>query len=263
MAFVWLLSCFTLIGVSVGSGTPPSDPELVITPRIINGSNALPGAWPWHVSLATSTGRFKCGGSLIDRFWVITAAHCNVTISDRVVTGFFDVNVPDHFVEVLSIAQVFIHPKFDLTTVYSDIALLKLDTPARFHHSVSPVLLPSVGAHFPSGTWCKIMGWGYLHPNGTGRPVVLQQATVYLHPIATCRKFWPAFKTDSMICAGYKGVSFSRGDSGGSLVCRKRGTWILVGILSFFAKNHPTRMPFVVTRVPTFIPWIEEIMAHN
>ncbi|XP_004690237.1 PREDICTED: chymotrypsinogen B2-like [Condylura cristata] len=300
MAFVCLLSCLTLIGLSVGSGAPASDSELSITPRIINGKDARPGDWPWHVSLLSSSGNNKCGGSLIDRFWVITAAHCNITTSDRVMTGMFDLNGSYANVEFLRIAQVFTHPFFNLTTVYSDIALLKLDTPARFHQSVSPVTLPSFHGFFLPGTRCKIVGLGYLYPNSRVRPNKLQEATVPLHSVATCRKFWPNFSGYAMVCAGFRRVSFyieadgsllapdsgalvpgsvswdkappktniadnvsARGDSGGSLVCRKNRKWTLVGVLSFFGKYNPTEIPFVATRVSKFRPWIDDIMSHN
>ncbi|XP_037373962.2 chymotrypsinogen B-like [Talpa occidentalis] len=210
MALLWLLSCFTLIKVSFGSGAPATEPELSIVPRIINGTDARPGSWPWHVALVTSSGRVFCGGSLISRNWVITAAHCNVTTSVRVVTGLFDKNFSEDDVEILQIAQVFIHPKFNLTSVYSDIALLKMVTPAHYKHTVSPVLLPSADDEVLPGTWCTIIGWGYIHPNGNDRPKKLQQATVPLLPTATCKKFWPAISTNAMICAGLKGVSFYR-----------------------------------------------------
>ena len=43
--------------------------------RVVNGENASPHAWPWQISLRVN-GRHICGGSLIDKDWVVTAAHC-------------------------------------------------------------------------------------------------------------------------------------------------------------------------------------------
>lgn len=43
--------------------------------RVVNGENAPQHAWPWQISLRVN-GRHICGGSLIARNWVVTAAHC-------------------------------------------------------------------------------------------------------------------------------------------------------------------------------------------
>lgn len=54
--------------------------------RIIGGANATLGQYPWivrlkysHNILGTLFNRFECGGSLITRTHIITAAHCVVS----------------------------------------------------------------------------------------------------------------------------------------------------------------------------------------
>ena len=44
-------------------------------PRIIGGTPATPGDFPWQVMMLRG-GRFACGGTIIDEFHVVTAAHC-------------------------------------------------------------------------------------------------------------------------------------------------------------------------------------------
>lgn len=55
-----------------------SDPEVV--KRIVGGQTSQTGEWPWLVTmqLARNGTEFEhlCGGSLISREWVLTAAHC-------------------------------------------------------------------------------------------------------------------------------------------------------------------------------------------
>uniref|UniRef100_A0A3B4FLN3 Serine protease 56 n=1 Tax=Pundamilia nyererei TaxID=303518 RepID=A0A3B4FLN3_9CICH len=43
--------------------------------RIVGGSPAPPGSWPWLVNLQLD-GALMCGGVLVDSSWVVTAAHC-------------------------------------------------------------------------------------------------------------------------------------------------------------------------------------------
>lgn len=46
---------------------------------IVNGYDAVPGAWPWQAAIELQVGNFRkhiCGGVLISENFVLTATHC-------------------------------------------------------------------------------------------------------------------------------------------------------------------------------------------
>uniref|UniRef100_G1U7Y9 Chymotrypsinogen B n=1 Tax=Oryctolagus cuniculus TaxID=9986 RepID=G1U7Y9_RABIT len=263
MVFLGLLSCFTLLGTAFSCGVPAIQPVLTGLSRIVNGEDAVPGSWPWQVSLQDKTGFHFCGGSLISENWVVTAAHCGVSTSHLVVAGEFDQGSSQEKVQVLKIAKVFKNPKFNIFTIRNDITLLKLATPASFSQTVSAVCLPNADDDFPAGTLCATTGWGKIRYNANTTPEKLQQAALPLLSNADCQKYWGTKITSVMICAGANGVSSCIGDSGGPLVCQKNGAWTLVGIVSWGSNTCSTSTPAVYTRVTELIPWVQEILAAN
>ena len=55
---------------------PPLDKHAGgIERRIVQGDEADHHEWPWHVAIKR-WGSYTCGGSIVDRLWIITAAHC-------------------------------------------------------------------------------------------------------------------------------------------------------------------------------------------
>jgi len=58
----------------VGALLEPEDIEL--NRRIIGGRPARKGEFPYQVALRQPGSNMFCGGSIIDKEWVLTAAHC-------------------------------------------------------------------------------------------------------------------------------------------------------------------------------------------
>uniref|UniRef100_A0A8D0H490 chymotrypsin n=1 Tax=Sphenodon punctatus TaxID=8508 RepID=A0A8D0H490_SPHPU len=242
MVLFWLLSCLVLISVSQGCGVPAIHPVLSGYARIVNGEEAVSGSWPWQVSLQDSTGFHYCGGSLISEDWVVTAAHCGVSISSP---------LPHQ------------NPTFNMLTLKNDITLLKLGTPARLTARVSPVCLPEASDDFPGGLTCVTTGWGLTNPNAQKTPEKLQQVALPLLSNMQCKTYWGNRIADVMVCAGASGASSCMGDSGGPLVCQKDGNWNLVGIVSWGSGTCSPSSPGVYARVTELRPWIDMILAAN
>ena len=64
-----------------GQGSPAIGLRDVIdSNRVIGGGFAQPNTWPWH-AIIFEKNVFICGGSLLDSYWAVTAAHCTTHTS--------------------------------------------------------------------------------------------------------------------------------------------------------------------------------------
>ena len=66
--------------------------------RVVGGNDTEKGEWPWQVRLQHrfSSDAF-CGGTLINKQWVLTAAHCFGTTTN---VKFWSVTLGDHDLSV-------------------------------------------------------------------------------------------------------------------------------------------------------------------
>ncbi|CAN8007428.1 unnamed protein product, partial [Ixodes pacificus] len=141
------------------------------TAQIVGGTAATPLEFPWQISLHliqlpnTDLGHI-CGGSIINKQYVDTAAHCIVeTFLDHetlgVATGYSIILTKNNFARFLE-PQITIHPQWNPSTVNYDYALLKLARPLNFTGSekaLMPICLPTLNQGF-DGMTCTASGWG-------------------------------------------------------------------------------------------------------
>lgn len=236
--------------------------------RIVGGSAAAFGAFPWQVALDIGGG--QCGGAILSPRWVMTAAHCidengsNVAASSvRVRAGSLNYSSGGQQVGVSRIVK---HPGYNRATFDQDLALLELATPLTLGPGVAAIrpLLPEQEASLGAdGVLATATGWGSIASNGPSSEALLQVQLPLLGP-ASCRarSRYPAAEiTDNMVCAGdlaAGGKDSCQGDSGGPLVVPDgAGGFVQAGIVSFGEGCGQAGFPGVYTRVANYRGFLE------
>ncbi|NJQ01962.1 serine protease [Streptomyces sp. PLAI1-29] len=231
---------------------------------VVGGRKASTADRPWAVALASRdrfgdarAGQF-CGGVVVGRRTVLTAAHC---LSQEVL-GVEPTAVPDLTVitgrddlradggEELRVRQAWVNPGYDSVSNAGDLAVLTVD-------GIRPgtglrTARAGDGAYRP-GTPAEVYGWG--DTTGDGRyAAVLRAARVSVLADEVCERAYPGsahgtYQRESMVCAGSPGGGGDacQGDSGGPLVARGR----LVGLVSWGSGCGTAGSPGVYTRVST------------
>ncbi|XP_039109107.1 vitamin K-dependent protein C isoform X4 [Hyaena hyaena] len=234
-----------------------------IDPRLVNGKLSVWGESPWQVILLDSKKKLACGAVLIYTSWVLTAAHCMEDSKKLIVRlGEYDLRRREKWEVELEIKEVFIHPNYSKGTSDNDIALLRLSQPAMLSQTIVPICLPDSGLAEREltrvGQETVVTGWGYRSEIKRNRTFVLNFIKIPVVPQNECIKAMHNMISENMLCAGTLGDSQDacEGDSGGPMVVSFRGTWFLVGLVSWGEGCGRLHNYGVYTKVSRYLDWI-------
>lgn len=242
--------------------------------RIVGGDEAVPGQYSFAVSLQApgqslfgwSAGRSHyCGGSLISRDVVLTAAHCGpAQSSHRAVIGRHDLDTNGG--QSIGLSSAIPHPSYDSRTNNNDMMLLFLQQPAD--QDVDIVKLNSDASAPSSGTSATVVGWGTTRQGGSASDV-LREVEKKTMPNSQCAASsgsvggrYASYRgaiTSGMLCAADRGEDSCQGDSGGPLVTnRGNNRYEQVGVVSWGYGCALPDFPGVYARTSLYYEWIRE-----
>ncbi|XP_025407941.1 serine proteinase stubble-like isoform X2 [Sipha flava] len=231
-------------------------------PLVTAGQSTHRGQWPWHVALYLIEGinlSYHCGGSLVSKNKVITAAHCVTNrVNDFVLNSskivvylgkYHQLQYSDELgVQTKQVVRINVFPSYNSSNYLGDIAVLTLSSDAEFTNYVTPVCLWDNNFTDLSeieGKDGTVVGWGF-DENDTPTeelkmarmPVVSHETCLWSYP-----KFYSEFTSDNTFCAGFRnGTSVCNGDSGGGMVFKKNSRWYLRGIVSITVAKEGQRV---------------------
>merc|ERR1712032_1143427 len=224
--------------------------------RIVGGKEVNPKyRLPYQAFVYPSVpgvGSFMCGGTIVNKRYVITAAHCTdyrgSTITDvRVAIGEHSIcdGVTNEGGSWISAKRVVNHP------------------------NIKPACLPTSATKDYSSLASTISGWGGTIGYSGAQPQQPRQCELkesvvkVLSPTSQkCSSFLGTTTSTSKLCAWAEGTDTCQGDSGGPLTVAENGKFVLIGVVSYGA-GCAAATPGIYARVQGFLPRIKSLIADG
>lgn len=226
-------------------------------------------SWLVQITDGQNAPQGYCGGVLIAKRVVLTAAHCvepQYINTMYVSLGFAD-GINLHLNNPVKVQGVVVHPGYSPKgddPGPNDIALLYLEDyqEGAFERSVAPIRFQRGGPPVEMvAKYGRAYGLGNTSSLGWLYDGVVREVDLPIIDIGHCSARYKNIG-NSQICAGdleRGGADTCQGDSGGPLLFRDSdGAWTLAGLVSFGTGCAQRSYPGVYTRVASFEHWIDE-----
>ncbi|XP_034107560.2 serine protease grass-like [Drosophila albomicans] len=243
--------------------------------KIMGGQEIQLMSRPWLALLYFKTKNgsyaFKCAGTLINKRYVLTAAHCfldqellSVRLGEHYISQERDCRgdfcAPP--VEDIDIERIFVHEKYSRVTRHNDIALVKLSRDVEVKENITPICLPTnydLQQEVNNMAKFHVTGWG-KNENGPFSDFP-KQARLNRIDRLQCQNSYPSREiVSTQICAGGVGYDSCKGDSGGPLSYIKYlndyQRIVQYGVVSIGKRECGNGSPGVYTNVGSYIRWI-------
>ncbi|KYM97718.1 PREDICTED: venom serine protease Bi-VSP-like [Cyphomyrmex costatus] len=216
-----------------------------------------------------------CGGTLISKKIVLTAAHCTwtadwgnanwVRLGDLNLVQSNDNAKP----QTIAIQERIRHPDYKRPLEYHDIAILRLAKEAVYDAYVRPACLPVDWPDVGPNDKAVATGWGLVDWADDQGSDNLLKVTLSLVPHESCNaSFFDGGSSVELalgivnewqICAGEIGKDTCQGDSGGPLAVFNTDHQCMYNVIGVTSLGRlcGSIIPGVYTRVYHYIPWIE------
>ncbi|TKR89690.1 hypothetical protein L596_013754 [Steinernema carpocapsae] len=258
---------------------------------IFGGYNSVIGQWPWFalIDITEADGtKETCGGALISKRHVVTAAHC---LADKPKTILVWLGVVDRMayfttpgMQLRQTFNVVSHPEYeDGLNFYNDIAIVELNTEINITDTVAPISILADDSMILTQPEAFVIGFGTYEYDENNKAIMshyLRYTNMSISDFDYCKKQWrtgrvsryPVDLWEKQFCAGADGHGVGPSDSGGPLQMKKDDKWYQVGLVSLgmldsingerVMRPNQEKYPAIYTRMSKYCDFMKETTGN-